>query len=332
MKRRTLRALTALTATAATALLVTTAAAPLGAQTAQTYPNRPIRVIVPYQPGQGTDVATRYLSEHLSKALGQPLVVENRAGAGGNIGTAEAARAAADGYTLLMGTNGTHVLNAYLYASMPFDPVKDFEPVSLVSTFPMVLLAPPGSRYNSVADLVADARTRPDTVNVALPSTTARLVLELLQKQTDTRLRQIPYKGSGGAMTDVLGGQVPLTIDTISAARSFVTSGKLKVLGVTSLKASALLPDARPVAAQGVDGFQVLAWNGLYAPGGTPPAIVQRLNAELSKLLARPEVRQRLLELGHEPAGGSPADLAVFARDERAKWGPLIQEVGLKVE
>lgn len=299
---------------------------------AQAYPSKPVRIIVPYQPGQGTDVATRFLAEHLSKALGQTFIVENRAGAGGNIGTAEAGRAAADGYTLLMGTNGTHVLNQFMYAAMSFDAEKDFEPVLLVSSFPMVLLTTPASPYATLADLLAAARAKPDTVNVALPSTTARLVLELLKQQSGTTLRGIPYKGSGTSMTDLIGGQVPLAIDTVSASRGFIASGKLKALGVSSLKESALLPGVKPIAAQGVDGFQVVAWNGLYAPRGTPPAVVQKLGAELAKVLAQPAVRQRLLELGHEPAGGSAADLADFARSERQKWGPLIAKVGLKAE
>ena len=299
---------------------------------AQGYPAKSVRIIVPYQPGQGTDVATRYLAEHLSKATGQTFYVENRAGAGGNIGTSEAARAAPDGYTLLMGTNGTHVLNQYLYAAMPFDPEKDFEPVMLVSSFPMVLLATPASPYSSVSDLLADARARPDMVNVALPSTTARLVLELLKQQSATTVRGIPYKGSGTSMTDLIGGQVPVAIDTVSASRSFIASGKLKALGVTSLKPSALLHGVKTVAAQGVDGFQVVAWNALYVPHGTPAAVVQKLSAELAKVLAQPEVKQRLLELGHEPASGTPAELAEFAKVERQKWGPLIVRVGLKAE
>ncbi|SCK32549.1 Tripartite-type tricarboxylate transporter, receptor component TctC [Variovorax sp. HW608] len=299
---------------------------------AQAYPTKPIRIIVPYQAGQGTDVATRYLAEHLGRGLGQPLVIENRAGAGGNIGAAEVARAAPDGYTLLMGTNGTHVLNQFLYPSIPFDPEKDFEPVALVSTFPMVILANPNAPYKNMADLLADAKARPDVVNVGLPSTTSRLVLELIQKQSGVVMRSVPYKGSGTSMTDLMGGQVLVGIDTASAARPFVANGKLKALAVTSLKDSALLPGARPAASQGLEGFEVVAWNGLYAPHGTPAAIVQKLNAEIVKILALPEARQRLLELGHETAGGTPDGLDRFARSEREKWGPLIKSVGMKLE
>ncbi|MET3918906.1 tripartite-type tricarboxylate transporter receptor subunit TctC [Variovorax sp. OAS795] len=299
---------------------------------AQTYPTKPIRIVVPYQAGQGTDVATRYLAEQLGRALGQPLVVENRAGAGGNIGAAEAARAAPDGYTLLMGTNGTHVLNQFLYPSMPFDPVKDFDPVALVSTFPMVVLANPSAPYKTLADLLADAKARPDAVNVGLPSTTSRLVQELIHKQSGALMRAVPYKGSGTSMTDLMGGQVLVAIDTASAARPFIASGKLKALAVTSLKESALLPGTQTAASQGLDAFQVIAWNGLYAPHGTPAAIVQKLNAEIAKILALPEARQRLLELGHEAAGGTPESLDRFARSERDKWGPLIKSAGMKLE
>lgn len=302
------------------------------AAAADAYPSKPIKLIVPYQAGQGTDVAGRYLAEYLARALGQPLIVENRPGAGGNIGASEAARAAPDGYTLLMGTNGTHVLNEYMYSSTAFDPDRDFEPVMLVSSFPMVLLTPPGSPYANLADLRDAKKAKADSINVGMPSTTARLVFELLKQQGVNSMRGIPYKGSATATTDLMGGQVQIGIDTVSAARSFITSGKLRALAVTSLKESALLPGVKSIAEQGLPGFQVIAWNGLYAPKGTPPAIVQRLNAELAGILARPEVRQRLLELGHEPGGGMPAELTAFSRSERLKWQPLIVQAGLKAE
>ncbi|WMD20001.1 tripartite tricarboxylate transporter substrate binding protein [Achromobacter seleniivolatilans] len=313
------------------ALAASALCAPLAAA-ADAYPTKPVRIIVPYQAGQGTDVAGRYLAEYLAKALGQPFIVENRPGAGGNIGASEAARAAPDGYTLLMGTNGTHVLNQYMYASTSFDPEKDFEPIMLVSSFPMVLLTTPTSPYASLADLQDAAKAKPDSVNVGMPSTTARLVFELLKQQGVGSIRGIPYKGSATATTDLMGGQVQIGIDTISAARPFITGGKLRPLAVTSLKESALLPGVKSVAAQGIDGFQVIAWNGLYAPKGTPAAVVTKLNAEVAKILARPEVQQRLLDLGHEPGGGTPEALAAFARSERLKWQPLIVQAGLKAE
>jgi tripartite-type tricarboxylate transporter receptor subunit TctC len=324
--------LAALAAALTIAPPVAAQAAPAGPAGQAAWPTRPVKILVPYQPGQGTDVATRYLAEHLGKALGQTIVVENKPGAGGNIGAAEGARAAADGYTLLMGTNGTHVLNAYLYPSMPFDPERDFEPVMLVSSFPMVVLAGAGSPFNSISDLLAAARAKPDSVDVGLPSTTALLVLELMKHQSGVGMVGIRYKGSGTSMTELIGGQVPVAIDTVSASRAFINSGKLKVLGVTSLTASALLPSTQPVAAQGVEGFEVLAWNGLYAPRGTPAAVVRRLNAEVAKILAQAEVRQRLLDLGHEPVGGNPGKLADFARSERQKWGPLIGKAGIKAD
>lgn len=313
----------------AAALAALLAAAPARAQG---WPTKPVKIIVAYQAGQGTDVLARYLAERLGKELGQTFVIDNRAGAGGNIGTAEAARAAPDGYTLVMGTNGTHVLNQFLYASMPFDAEKQFDPVALVSTFPLVVIANPATPFQSLADVLTAAKAKPDSLDVALPSTTARLVLELLKQDTGAVLRGIPYKGSATAMTDLIGGQVGLGIDTVSAARSFIANGKVRVVGVTSRGESALLPGARPVAAQGVPGFEVVAWNALYAPRGTPPEIVQKLNAQVARLLVDPEVRQRMIDLGHEPAGGSPAELAAFAQAERQKWGPLIARAGLKAE
>jgi tripartite-type tricarboxylate transporter receptor subunit TctC len=317
--------------TLAAAFAATVLAAALTAPTAsaQAWPAKPVKIIVPYQPGQGTDVATRYLADHLGKELGQSFVVENKPGAGGNIGAGEAARSAADGYTLLMGTNATHVLNQFMYPRMPYDPEADFEPVMLVTAFPMVVIAPPNSPYQSVADLLAAARGKPDSIDAALPSTTALLVLELLRQQTGVEIRGIRYKGSSTSMTELIGGQVPIAIDTISAARGFITSGKLKALGVTSLEPTELLPGIKPVSQQGVEGFQVVAWN---APKGTPAAVVQKLNAALAKILSQPEVRTKLLDLGHEPVGGEPSRLAGFARSERQKWGALINRIGLKAD
>jgi tripartite-type tricarboxylate transporter receptor subunit TctC len=299
---------------------------------AQSYPTRPIKVVVAYAAGQGTDIATRYLAEQMSKDLGQPIVVENRPGAGGNLGTAVAAQAAGDGYTLTMGTNATHALNQFLYAKLAFDPEKDFEPVALVGTFPMVLAASSESPFQSAADLMSAAKKSTRPLNVALPSTTSRLVVELLQERSSAHFMGIPYKGSGNAMTDVLGGQLQVLVDTPTALRPHLASGKVKALGVTSARPSELVPGVRTVAEQGVQGFEVVAWNALYAPKGTPEPVIATLNTAMNKALSRPEVRQRLLELGFEPAGGSPAQLAEFARAERRKWEPVIKAAGLKAD
>ena len=312
--------------TLAAGLLIGTAAL------AQGYPNKPVRIVVAYQAGQGTDVVTRYLAEQLTRSLGQSFFVENRGGAGGNIGTEVAARAAADGYTLTMGTNATHALNQFLYATLPFNSEKDFEPIILVGTFPMAVLAGADSPIKSIDDLVARVKANPRAADIALPSTTARLVYELLKERSQAPLFGVPYKGSSAAQSDVLGGQVPVMIDTVTAGRPLVASGKLRALGVTSAKPTALMPGAKTVAEQGLAGFEVIAWNALYAPKGTPPAIVKQLNAEVARILAQPEARQRLIDLGFEPAGGTPEQLADFARAERDKWGPLIKKADIRAE
>jgi tripartite-type tricarboxylate transporter receptor subunit TctC len=297
---------------------------------AETYPSRPVRVIVPYQAGQGTDVAARYFAERLSKALGQQFIVDNRPGAGGNIGTEAVAHAAADGYTLLMGTNATQTMNEFLYPSTGYDAAKDFAPVVLVGMLPMVVAANPDFAPGTIPELVAAAKAQPDKINVALPSTSARVVFEFLKERTGAPLFGVPYKGSGTAMTEVMGGQVQLIVDTATALRGHVQNGKLKAIAITTLKSSELLPGVKSVAEQGVTGFEMTPWTAMYAPRGTPKEIVDRLNAEVMKVLAEPEARQKLMSLGFEPAGGTPDQLGVFEKSERAKWGALIKAAGLK--
>jgi tripartite-type tricarboxylate transporter receptor subunit TctC len=297
---------------------------------AQSYPTRPVRLIVPYQAGQGTDVAARYFSERRSKVMGQQFVVDNRPGAGGNIGTEAVAHAAPDGYTLLMGTNATQTMNEFLYPSTGYDAAKDFSPVVLVGMLPMVIAANPGFAPGTVQDLVAAAKAQPDKINVALPSTSARVIFEFFKERSGAPLFGVPYKGSGTAMTEVMGGQVQLIIDTATALRGHVTNGKLKAIAITALKSGELLPGVKSVAEQGVQGFEMTPWTAMYAPHGTPKEIVDRLNAEVMKVLADPEARQKLLSLGFEPAGGTPEQLAAFEKTERAKWGPLIKSAGLK--
>jgi tripartite-type tricarboxylate transporter receptor subunit TctC len=297
---------------------------------AETYPSRPVRVIVPYQAGQGTDVAARYFAERLSKALGQQFIVDNRPGAGGNIGTEAVAHSAPDGYTLLMGTNATQTMNEFLYPSTGYDAAKDFAPVVLVGMLPMVVAANADFAPSTIPELVAAAKAQPDKINVALPSTSARVVFEFLKERTGASLFGVPYKGSGTAMTEVMGGQVQLIVDTATALRGHVQNGKLKAIAITTLKSGELLPGVKSVAEQGVTGFEMTPWTAMYAPRGTPKEIVDKLNAEVTKVLAEPEARQKLLSLGFEPAGGAPDQLGSFEKSERAKWGALIKAAGLK--
>ena len=278
------------------------------------------------------DVGARLFAEQVGKALGKQVYVDNKPGAGGNIGTEAAAHAANDGYTLLMGTVATQTMNEFLYPSTGYDSAKDFMPIILVGMLPMVISANPEFPPKTIQELIAAAKAQPDKINIALPSTTARIVYELLKARTGAPLFGVPYKASATAMTETIGGQVPVIIDTATATRGQAQSGKLRPLGITTLKSSELLPGVKSVAEQGVDGFEVTAWAAMYAPAGTPKEIVARLNAEVAKILALPETRQRLLQLGFEPVSGTPEQLAAFEKTERAKWGPLIKAAGLKAD
>jgi tripartite-type tricarboxylate transporter receptor subunit TctC len=243
-----------------------------------------------------------------------------------------AARAQPDGYTLTMGTNATHVLNQYMYASMRFDGERDFEPVALIGTFPMVLAVNAKSNLQTVGDVINATKTGGRMADIAIPSTTARLVVELLKERSGAPLFQVPYKGSGNAITDVLGGQLPLIVDTPTALRSQITAGGLRPIAVTSGKPSGLVPGVKTVAEQGFEAYQVVAWNGLYAPSGTPAPVIATLSAAVMKVMARPDVRQKLLEIGFDPEGGTPSQLAEFARAERKKWEPIIKTAGIKLD
>ncbi len=298
---------------------------------ASSYPSKPVRIIVPYQAGQGTDIATRYFADHLSKVFGQSFIVENVGGAGGVIGTQVAARAEGDGNTLTMGTNATHVLNEYMYSSMGFSPVNDFEPVVLTGTLPMAIVTRPPPQFKSVQDIIDSANKSDHSADIATPSTSARLVFELLKQQSGAPLFMIPYKGSSTSMSNVIGGQVPLSIDTITASRPQVEGGNLRAIAVTSANPTDLLPGVAPVSQQGLSGFEVVAWNALYAPKGTPHDIIAKLNLELQAFLALPETQAKLHSMGYEPGGGTPGDLAAFAQAERDKWRPIIESAGLKV-
>lgn len=299
---------------------------------AQGYPSKPVRIIVPFPAGQGTDVATRHLAEQLTKALGHNFYVENRPGADARLGTELLAKAAPDGYTLGIGTAGTHTINPNVHPSLGYDPEKDFEPITLTGMLPLMFAAHPSFGPSSIQELIAAAKAKPDTLNVALPALPQRIAFEMLRTQGGAPLFGIPYKGSASALPEVMSGQVPLIVDSITALKPHVTSGRLKPLGVTSLKSSEVMPGVQSVAEQGVPGFELTAWNAFFAPKGTPPAIVNLLNAELRKILAQPETRQRLGSLGFEIAGTTPQQLAETVRVEREKWGRIIRAANIRAE
>ena len=304
---------------------------PVGAQ--EVYPSRPIKLIVPYTPGQGADSAARLVATRLAERLKQAIVVDNRPGAAGNIGAEVAAKAPADGYTLLVGSNATHAANAALYPSLRFDPIKDFVPVAYIGAVPMALIAAPNFPASSLPELIRIAKANPDTVSVAVPSSTARVVLELMSKSSGANFRNVPYKGSTAAITDVLGGHVQLSIDTAMAATPQISAGKMKALGVTSATRTSVLPSVPSFAESGLPGFSLVAWNVWFAPRGTPPEIVERLNAEIVKVLAEPDTVAKLRGLGYEPGGADgPQKVSAFVNAESKKWGDLIRAAGITAD
>ena len=303
----------------------------VGAQEA--YPSRPIKLIVPYTPGQGADSAARLVATKLSERLKQPIVIENRPGAAGNIGAEAAAKAPADGYTLLVGSNATHAANAALYASLRFDPIKDFIPVAYIGAVPMALIAAPNFAASNIRELIQLAKAQPDGVSVAVPSSTARVVLEMLSKSSGANFKDVPYKGSSAAITDVLGGHVQLSIDTAMAATPQINAGKMKALGVTSSTRTSVLPTVPSFAESGLPGFSLVAWNVWFAPRGTPPDIVAKLNTEIAKVLADGDTIAKMRALGYEPGGTEdPQKVVAFVNAETKKWGELIRAAGIKAE
>ena len=305
-----------------------------GSARAQDYPSKPVRFVVPFAPGGTTDVLARLVGEKLSASLGQQFVIDNKPGAGGNIGTAQVAKAEPDGYTILMGTVGTHAINASIYPSLPYDPVGDFAPVTLVATVPNVLVVNPELPAGSVAELIALAKEKPGELNFASSGngTSIHLSGELFKSMTGVDIVHVPYKGSGPAMVDLLGGQVQMMFDNLPSSAPQIAAGKLRPLGVTSKERSPTLPDLPTIAEAGVPGYEALSWFGVLAPAGTPDAIVATLQAEIAGVLADPAMRQRFAELGAVPVGGTPAEFATLIGTETAKWAEVVKNAGIKLE
>lgn len=296
------------------------------------YPARAIKIIVPVAAGGGTDFTARVLAEKLSLALGQPVVVENRPGASGNLGVQQAATATPDGYTLVMPIT-SFPINPSLH-KLPFDTVKDFVPVVLAGTLPLVLVVNPAVPAKNVAELIALAGAKPREINFANSGTgtTAHLAGELFNRMAGTQMVSVNYKGGGPAVADLLGGHVQVYFSTIPSVLQHIEAGKLRALAVTAKDRTPELPDLPTVAESGLPGFDVTAWFGIFAPARTPEAIVERLNAEFVKILAMPDVRQTLANHGVQPGGGTPESLGRFLVSEVDKWGKVIREAGIRAE
>ena len=303
------------------------------------WPNKPVRVVVPFAPAGTTDILARALAPELGKVFGQPFVIDNKPGAGGNLGSDAIAKSAPDGYNLLMGTVGTHAINAALYPKMPFDPVRDFVPVVLVAGVPNVLVINPAKAdaygVKTVADLIRYAKANPGKLNMASSGngTSIHLSGELFKSMTGTFMLHFPYRGSGPALLDLIGGTMDVMFDNLPSALPHIKSGKLRALGVTSAQRSASLPEVPTIAEAGpVKGFDASSWFGLFAPAGTPTEIVSRINQETAKAFQSPALKERLLSQGAIPGGQPPAEFAKFIAAETAKWAQVVKVSGAKVD
>jgi tripartite-type tricarboxylate transporter receptor subunit TctC len=316
-------------AAAAALIVVSTATAGL----AQSYPSKPVRVVVPYPPGGSTDIVARVIGEQLSQSMGQRFVADNRPGAGGNIGMQLAAGAEPDGYTVVVGTTA-HAINMTLFKDLPYDTVKDFEPIALLTEIPLILVVNPAVEAQSVADLIALAKERPGTLNVASSGNgqSTHLAAEMFNAMAGIKLTHVPYKGSAPAITDVMAGHVQLMFDTVMSALPHVQAGKLRALAVSSAERAPVAPDVPTIAEAALPGYEAIAWNGLFAPAGTPRAIIDQLNAEVVRALQSEKVKEQLASLGATARPTTPSDFSTYVRDEVAKWAKVVKESGATVE
>jgi tripartite-type tricarboxylate transporter receptor subunit TctC len=301
---------------------------------AQNYPVRPVRMMVPFQAGGGSDTMGRIVSSKLSERLGQQFVVENRPGAAGSIGADIAARAPADGYTLLLGSTSELVQYPNVNPKVPYDPLRDFAPIGLVGTVPMVLVLHPSLPVKNVKELIALAKSRPGEINFgsAGQGATTHLAVELFNLLTGVKLTHVPYKGSPQAVTDLVAGNVQLGIPTMPAALPFIKAGRVKVLGVTTAKRASNLPDVPTLNEAGVKGYEAALWTAILGPAGTPPAIVNRLNSEIAAIVQLKDVQEALARQGAEAQTSTPAEFGQFLKTEYAKWARVVNEEGIRME
>jgi len=301
---------------------------------AQPYPSKPIRVIVPFAAGGNVDITARLIAPGLQEALGQPIVVENKPGAGGTIGADAVAKSAPDGYTLLMGSNSTFSVAPSLYPKNPYNPLADFAPIVMIASAPFVLVVNPGVAAKDARELVALGKASPGklTMSSAGTGSSNHLVGELFQEISGARFTHIPYKGSGQALTDLMGGQVNLHFDQITSAASHIQGGKLRALLVTAPQRVPMLPDVPTAAEAGFAAFEATNVTGLIAPAGTSREIVDKLNAAIQKVIAQPAIRAKFAEIGAQTTGGTPEQFGAYIRDDLAKWTRIVKDANVRVE
>jgi tripartite-type tricarboxylate transporter receptor subunit TctC len=313
------------------ALWVVAAAAPAQGP-AQAWPSKPIRLVVGFPPGGGNDIIARLVGAQMQETWGQPVVVENRPGAASIIAAELVAKATPDGYTLLVNATGGMSINPVLYAKLPYDPLRDFEPIGMVGVFPLVLVVHPSVPARSVRELIAYARKNPGKLNYSAGSTSFQVATEMFKQMTGTDIRHIPYKGSAASINAVLAGDVQLTIVDTPPLAGHLQSDRLRALAVTSAKRAAGLPDLPTLAETGVPGYDMSLWIGLFAPAGTPRDIVAKLSAEIARIVQLPDVRERLVGMGVDPLGNSPEQVADWIRKEIARYRPVVRAGNIRAE
>lgn len=310
------------------------AALAMPALAAETFPSRPIRVIVPYAPGGNVDISARIIAPSLGEALGQTVVVDNRPGAGGNLGASLVAKATPDGHTLLVGSSGPLSVNPVIFKNLPYDSLKDFAPISTVQAVPLVMLASPKAGYTSVADVINAAKARPGKVTMASAGagTTNHFAIELFAQMAGVKVLHVPYKGSGPALSELLGGQVETMVDQLAASIGYVKDGRLKVLAVTTPQRAAALPNVPTLDELGYKGYNAATLLGLLAPAGTPKPVISTLNTAMRKVMDNSAVSERFRGLGANPGASSPEEFSTRIRDELQQWQKLVKQLNLKFE
>ena len=308
-------------------------AAALTSAHAQSWPSRGVRIVVPFAPGGSTDLFARLVGDRLATALGQPVIIDNRPGAGGNIGADAVAKAPPDGYTLLMATTGVMAINNAMYKNLSFDAEKDLKPVIYIASITNVLIVPADSTLKSVGDVIAAAKAAPGKLSFASSGSgsSTHMSAELFRLMTGTELLHIPYKGSGLAMPDVISGRVSMMFENMPGVVGYIKSGKMRVLAVTGLQRTPALPDVETVAESGVPGYESLSWSGIAAPAATPPEMIARLNREINAILANPDMRQKLAEQGAQAVGGTPEAFGEHISRERQKWSKVVRDAAIVV-